>query len=571
MQVNNGGIMPGRILIVDDEIPVTRLISTVLGNDGHQTDVAHSCHDALTLIGQYPYDVIFIDIKLDRDQGGLALLKTATTITPTSRVIMMTGYPDVATATEAVRYGAFDYLCKPFDSLQISSITRHAIENRRLQLEREQFRANLEAINRSISDAIIMVDQRLQLQHLNDAALQCGYNPAQLGQPLDQLSTGCLGSCRMALAETVRTGQRHELKRIECRGTGNRTRIVSVIATPTTSEDGARTGAVAVIRDETRLDDLERQLQQRSRFHTIIGHAPVMQQLYTRIEALADVTSTVLICGESGTGKELVAQALHECGARKQKPFVKLNCSALPEGLLESELFGHIRGAFTGAIKDKMGRFQKAHGGTIFLDEIGDISPALQIRLLRVLQEREIERVGDTTPIKIDVRVIAATHRNLQDKVRRGEFRQDLYYRLNVVRLDTPPLRERLEDLPLLVEHFLHHFSHKFNRSCSSISDDVLAALHSHSWPGNVRELEHLIEHACILTQGSIITSEALPAEFFSIVQPGRSTTPAPQPRSALDLQEALRRTRGNRTEAAKLLGISRRTFYRWLEQQPDQ
>ena len=571
MQVNNGGTMQARILIVDDEIQITRLISMVLGSDGHQTDVAHTCHDALILIGQQSYDVIFIDIMLDKNQGGLALLKTATTLSPTSRVVMMTGYPDVATATESIRYGAFDYLCKPFDSLQISSITRHAIENRKLQLEREQFRANLEAINRSISDAIIMVDQHLQLQHLNDAALQCGYSTDQLGQAIDQLSTGCNGSCRMALAETVRTGQRQELKRIECRGNGSRPRIVSVIATPTTSEDGDRTGAVAVIRDETELDALERQLQQRSRFHTIIGRAPVMQQLFTRIEALADVTSTVLICGESGTGKELVAQALHECGTRKQKPFIKLNCSALPEGLLESELFGHVRGAFTGAIKDKMGRFQKAHGGTIFLDEIGDISPALQIRLLRVLQEREIERVGDTTPIKIDVRVIAATHRNLQEKVRRGEFRQDLYYRLNVVRLDVPPLRNRLEDLPLLVEHFLQQFSHKFNRTCSSLSEDVLAALRSHSWPGNIRELEHLIEHACILSHSSIITSDDLPTEFFNTVGHRTETNHPQQPHPTIDLQEALRRTQGNRTEAAKLLGISRRTFYRWLEQQTDQ
>ncbi|MDD2499779.1 MAG: sigma-54-dependent Fis family transcriptional regulator [Geobacter sp.] len=562
--------MQARILIVDDEIQITRLISTVLGSDGHQTDVAYTCHDALTLIGQQSYDLIFIDIMLDKNQGGLALLKTATTLSPTSRVIMMTGYPDVATATESIRYGAFDYLCKPFDSLQISSITRHAIENRRLQLEREQFRANLEAINRSISDAIIMVDQHLHLQHLNDAALQCGYRTDQLGQPIDTLPTGCLGSCRMALAETVRTGQRQELKRIECRGNGSRTRIVSVIATPTTSEDGHRSGAVAVIRDETELDALERQLQQRSHFHTIIGRAPVMQQLFTRIEALADVTSTVLICGESGTGKELVAQALHECGARKQKPFIKLNCSALPEGLLESELFGHVRGAFTGAIKDKMGRFQKAHGGTIFLDEIGDISPSLQIRLLRVLQEREIERVGDTTPIKIDVRVIAATHRNLPEKVRRGEFRQDLYYRLNVVRLEVPPLRERLEDLPLLVEHFLHKFSHKFNRTFSSLSEDVLSALRNHSWPGNIRELEHLIEHACILSHSSIITSDDLPTEFFNTIGHRTETSHAQQPHATVDLQETLRRTQGNRTEAAKLLGISRRTFYRWLEQQTE-
>jgi two-component system, NtrC family, response regulator HydG len=561
--------MLARILIVDDEMAITRLISTILTTEGYLPTVAHTRQDALNLLQQQEFDVIFVDIKLDKDQGGLELLRATTSLAPTSRVIMMTGYPDVATASEAVRCGAFDYLCKPFDSQQISSITRHAVENRRLQLEREKFRANLEAINRSISDAIIMVDQTLQLQHINEAAQQCGYHADQLGQPIDTLASGCNGSCRMALAETLRTGQPQELKRIECRGNGSRIRIVSIIATPITSEDGRRTGAVAVIRDETDLDALERQLQQRSRFHTIIGRAPVMQQLFTRIEALADVTSTVLIYGESGTGKELVAQALHECGARKHKPFVKLNCSALPEGLLESELFGHMRGSFTGAIKDKVGRFQKAHGGTIFLDEIGDISPALQIRLLRVLQEREIERVGDTTPIKIDVRVITATHRNLQDKVQRGEFRQDLYYRLNVVRLDVPALRDRLEDLPLLVSHFLQQFSHTFNRNFSSLSEDVLTAMRSHTWPGNVRELEHLIEHACILSQGSVITSAALPTDFFSsTISPSTGHTSS---QTTTDLNEALRRTNGNRSEAAKLMGISRRTLYRRLEHQEEQ
>jgi transcriptional regulator with PAS, ATPase and Fis domain len=413
-----------------------------------------------------------------------------------------------------------------------------------------------------------MVDHQLLLQHINEAAHQYGYHIDHMGQRLDLLPGSCHNSCLTALEETLRTGQRQELKRIECPGNGRPTRIVSVIATPILGENGNRTGAVAVIRDETELDALERQLQQRNRFHTIIGRAPVMQQLFTRIEALADISSTVLIYGESGTGKELIAQALHECGARKQKPFVKLNCAALPEGLLESELFGHVRGAFTGAVKDKAGRFQKAHGGTIFLDEIGDISPALQIRLLRVLQEREIERVGDSTPIRIDVRVIAATHRNLQDKVRRGEFRQDLYYRLNVIRLEAPPLRERLEDLPLLVTHFLQQFSRKFNRNYSSLSEEVLAALRSHSWPGNVRELEHLIEHACILSQSSVISSDALPPEFFHTSQPCSDVAASACCSPALDLNEALLRARGNRSEAARLMGISRRTFYRRFELQ---
>jgi len=560
--------MSARILIIDDEIAITRLISTILTNEGYQTCSAQTRQDAESLLEQQDYDVIFVDIMLDKEKGGLELLRTTAVRTPTSRVIIMTGYPDVATATEAVRCGAFDYLCKPFDSLQISSITRHAVENRRLELERERYRANLEAINRSISDAIIMVDRDLLLQHINEAAHKYGYRDDQLGQRVELLPNGCHSSCRTALQETLRTGQRQELKRIECPEDGRRNRIVSVIATPILSENGSRTGAVAGIRDETELDALERQLQQRNRFHTIIGRAPVMQQLFTRIEALADVSSTVLIYGESGTGKELIAQALHECGGRKQKPFVKLNCAALPEGLLESELFGHVRGAFTGAVKDKAGRFQKAHGGTIFLDEIGDISPALQIRLLRVLQEREIERVGDSTPIKIDVRVLAATHRNLQDKVRRGEFRQDLYYRLNVIRLDAPPLRERLEDLPLLVTHFLQLFSHKFNRSYSSLSEEVLAALRSHSWPGNVRELEHLIEHACILSQSSVITSDALPPEFFHSSRAAADAVASSRFSPSPGLNEALARAGGNRTEAARLMGISRRTFYRRFEQQ---
>lgn len=561
--------MTAMFLVVDDDPAITRLISTILTTDGHQVRTADNCSSAETLLQQYPVAVIFVDIRLGTPQGGLELLKTATQHDPAIKVVVMTGYPDVATASEAVRHGAFDYLCKPFDSRQISSCARHALENRRLQLEREQYRANLEAINRSISDAIIMVNHQLQVQYSNEAARQCGFSQETTGKLLEAFTLGCRGTCRMALAETIRTGQRQELKRIECRASGS-LRVISLSATPVIDDKGFRSGAVAVIRDETELDTLERQLQQRNRFHGIIGRAPVMQHLFTLIEALGNVTSTVLICGESGTGKELVAQALHDCGSRRNRPFVKLNCAALPEGLLESELFGHTRGAFTGAVKDKTGRFQKAHGGTIFLDEIGDISPALQIRLLRVLQEREIERVGNSTPIRIDVRVIAATHQDLQEKVQRGEFRQDLYYRLNVIRLDLPPLRERLEDIPLLATHFLQQFSQRFQRTFSNLSDEALNLLLSHHWPGNVRELEHLLEHACILSQGSVITSAALPSAFTGQNRPDpQSTALHNRHQESLSLAEALQRANGNRTEAARLMGISRRTLYRRLGESP--
>jgi transcriptional regulator with PAS, ATPase and Fis domain len=325
---------------------------------------------------------------------------------------------------------------------------------------------------------------------------------------------------------------------------------------------------VAVIRDETRLDELEKVLQHRNRFYHIIGSSLVMRKLYALTEALADVQTTVLINGESGTGKELFAAALHNSGSRKNGPFVKVNCSALSENLLESELFGHIRGAFTGAIADKIGRFEKAHGGTILLDEIGDISLGMQMRLLRVLQEHEVERVGDSTTRKIDVRVIAATNQNLSEKVQQGTFRQDLYYRINVVRLMLPPLRERTDDIAQLIAHFLDIFNKKFGKSIRLVSDDVMTLLLRHPWPGNVRELEHVIEHACIICRSDVITVADLPQDLFAAQSASSLPTTSPQLfREKPTLEEALAMTGGNKSRAARLLGVSRRTIYRHLDE----
>jgi transcriptional regulator with PAS, ATPase and Fis domain len=349
-----------------------------------------------------------------------------------------------------------------------------------------------------------------------------------------------------------------------------KTRIVTVTATPVTESDGSISGAVAVIRDETELVELELSLRKRGKFHELIGFSRPMQRVFSMIEALANVPATVLINGESGTGKELVAAALHESGSRGKKPFVKVNCSALSEHLLESELFGHVRGAFTGAIADKIGRFQKAHGGTLFLDEISDISPAIQMRLLRVLQESEFERVGESASIKVDVRIVAATNQSLADKVSQGTFRQDLYYRLNVVRLDLPPLRERPDDIELLVGHFITHFNSKFSRSISDVSDDVMSLLKSYHWPGNVRELEHAIEHACILCKTTIIKVSDLPQELRDVVplpvfSMKGSLPPQCHSVTKLSISEALAESHGNKARAAKLLGISRMTLYRQL------
>jgi transcriptional regulator with PAS, ATPase and Fis domain len=329
---------------------------------------------------------------------------------------------------------------------------------------------------------------------------------------------------------------------------------------------------VLVIRDVTLLRDLERELREKHQFQNIIGRSKKMQDTYRLLEDLADLETTVLVTGESGTGKELVARALHYSGQRAFKPFVTVSCSALAESLLESELFGHVRGAFTGAIKDKMGRFQAANGGTILLDEIGDISPLIQLKLLRVLQEKEFERVGESVPQKVDVRVIACTNKDLKEKVRRGEFRQDLYYRLKVVEVSLPPLRDRLEDLPLLVDHFCRSFNERFKKNIEGISNEVLGKFMDYPWPGNVRELEHVMEHAFVLCRGGVITLEHLPSEIRDYERNDRSERsvripvqkiPTQGSNGAQEILNALNKAHWNKTKAARLLGISRRTIYR--------
>jgi transcriptional regulator with PAS, ATPase and Fis domain len=325
-------------------------------------------------------------------------------------------------------------------------------------------------------------------------------------------------------------------------------------------------GAVLVVRDITLLRDLERELRERHQFQNIIGRSKKMQDIYRLLEDLANLETTVLITGESGTGKDLVARALHYSGQRAFKPFVTVNCSALTESLLESELFGHVKGAFTGAIKDKQGRFQAANGGTILLDEIGDISPLIQLKLLRVLQEKVFERVGESTPQKVDVRVIACTNKDLKEKVRRGEFRQDLYYRLKVVEVSLPPLRERLEDLPLLVDHFCRSFNERFKKHIEGISSEVLSRFMNYPWPGNVRELEHVMEHAFVLCHGPVITLEHLPSEISSSDKSEKITiskTRAKEPKQTQEILDALNKTGWNKAKAARLLGIGRRTIYR--------
>ncbi len=324
-------------------------------------------------------------------------------------------------------------------------------------------------------------------------------------------------------------------------------------------------GKIFFLYDVTEVHDLRRLLDERAQFHDLLGKSKAMQQVYQQIRDVARVDSTVLIEGETGTGKELVARAIHAASHRKVKPFIAVNCAGLTESLLSSQLFGHRRGAFTGAIEDQQGFLEAANHGTLLLDEIGDIPISVQNQLLRVLQEREIVRLGESRPRKIDVRVLAATHRNLSDEAAKGSFRSDLFYRIRVARITLPPLRDRREDIPLLAASFLAQLSAASGKRVTEVSQDALRLLAGYPWPGNVRELRSAIEFAVIGCRGIVIQPDDLPPEIFATAHFGSALRGDPPSDERARFIDALERSRGNRARAARLLGISRATLYRRL------
>ncbi len=320
---------------------------------------------------------------------------------------------------------------------------------------------------------------------------------------------------------------------------------------------------------------LRSELRHRSRSRSLVGNSAAIQRVYDLVAQVAETKTNVLICGESGTGKELVARAIHEASERAERSFVAVNCAAIPETLLESELFGHVKGAFTGAVHAKEGLFEVADGGTLFLDEVGDIPPALQAKLLRVIQDKTIRRVGGTNDRRVDVRILSATNRHLEDEVAAGRFREDLYYRLNVITIALPALRERLEDVPLLVHHFLEKYSHELGKPIEGASPEAMERLLAYPYPGNVRELENVIERAVALSRGGTIERDALPP---TLLRAPEAAGPARLPSSGANLDElvneyergllleALQRAGGVKKRAAQLLGVSFRSFRYRLE-----
>src|SRR5512140_1131678 len=460
---------PIRVLLVDDEPTLLRALESLLRKKGYDVTGLDSPIVATQKLAQEDYDVALLDIKMPQ-LSGLELLSAVKHRRPEVEVIMMTGHATVETALAAVRAGAYDYLTKPFDDVEVVA------------------RAVAKAAERKM-----LFDRNRQLE----TALR-----EREGVP----------------------------------GEG------------------------------------------------LVGSSAPMREVTRMIEAVAYSSTTVLVTGDSGTGKELVARALHARSPRKAHPFIALNCGALTETLLESELFGHVKGAFTGAQRDQKGLFDAADGGTIFLDEIGDIPPPTQVRLLRVLQEGEIKRVGAADSVKVDVRVIAATHRDLPKLVKAGKFREDLFYRLNVINIPLPPLRDRVDDIPLLAHHFLRRYAERLGKKVRSVSPDAIELLTSYRWPGNVRELENAIERAVVLCRGDTILPGDLPPAITGRTAPLVREAPASGDEAAwLSLsyaaakEQALRRFEkgyvdalmkscdNNISAAARKAGMDRSNFKRVL------
>ena len=557
--------MKTRILVIDDEESIRFTFNIFLTERGYHVSTAESYDAALALIKTAGFDLIFVDIVLDR-KSGIDILRAAVKLQPTTPVIMITGVPSIESATESLRIGALDYIVKPIRQDTLLRVTTVALKHSAIAHEKESCRLNFEAIFRSVKDGIVTVDKKMTITEVNAAVTRiCRFERNDLvGKPVQVMAQRCNGHCVKAMQEVLNTKLPLEVRFVECHHADRPAQVISLTASPLQGPQDEFTGAVMVIRDETRLHMLEREAEERREFDRIVGKSKVIREVKTLVRDLADVQTTVLITGESGTGKELVVEALHHIGNRRDEPLVKVNCSALSEQLLESELFGHVRGAFTGAIKDRVGRFEHADGGIIFLDEIGDISPRMQSRLLRVIESGEFERVGESIPVKVDVRVVAATNRNLPEKVARGRFREDLYYRLKVIEIRLPPLRERRSDIPLLLEYFLKLFNRRFDKSIGGITTNAYKVLMNHNWPGNVRELENTLEQAFVRCQQGAITIDHLPPEMRDLAK-GLHSNPgyAGKHDEVGRIRLALKKTYWNKSKAARLLGMSRRTLYR--------
>jgi len=581
-----------RILIVDDDPANIAILANIL-DPNHEIFAVKSGAAALewTESGNLP-DLILLDVRMPEMDGyELCRRLKGNPRTGNIPVIFVTTADEPEDEAVGLSLGAADYITRPFSSAIVRARVRYHLSLARASRESE---ARYRLLFDNTADGIVILDLAGRFLEANEAFhAATGFSREELSGmcPPDFIREADAQRYAERFAQVVEKGRGifethlarkdrttfpvevsvrtvmlngHSALLAVCRDITERRRVEEERDRYRMQLEELLTRRTAELKEkEDALGRLETDFLKRRSFAGLVGRSRAMQAVYGRIEALADVPTTVLVTGESGTGKELVAEALHNTGAHRDKPLIKVACSALPEHLIESELFGHVAGAFTGAVKSRTGRLEQAGGGTLFLDEIGDISPLFQQKLLRVLQERQFERVGETTSIRLNARIVAATHRDLAEMVRKGSFREDLYYRLKVVELQLPSLRARKEDIPLLIDHFLSLLSKELKKNIAGVSRDVTETLMAHSWPGNVRELGHVLEHACVVCTGTILTERDLPRDLSN----PSALKEAESPDEVRAILEALRQARWNRTLAARLLGMSRSTFYRRLAQ----
>ncbi len=431
----------------------------------------------------------------------------------------------------------------------------------------------LQSILNSISEGVMTLDKDWRVASWNRAAEKItGFHKEEvLGADCSRILRSPLCKENCPVDRALYCGHPCQDVAVSIRNKRNELIHLLVNAAPLYDQQGKIIGGIETFRDVSKSMWMQEELQRQYGYTTIVGQSEAMKKVYETLGDLMNTDTTVLIQGESGTGKELIARALHFYGQRKDRPFVAINCSALPEGVLETELFGHAKGAFTGAIRDHVGKFELANGGTLFLDEIGEISPAIQVKLLRVLEEREFQRVGDNRSIKVDIRLITATNRDLYKMVLDGSFRDDLFYRLSVFPLHLPPLRDRVEDIPLLISHFIRKFNKQMGKNIQGIADKVLELVESYSWPGNVRELANAVEHAFVHAKGALIYPSDLPGRLVNsdVSQLKRPTAPPQHKLNLVERQLIVRELEASnwrKTVAAKRLGMSRATLWRKME-----
>jgi len=562
-----------RVLVVEDESIVAEDIHDILKNLGcNVTGIASSGEEAVRMASETGPDLVLMDVMLAGDMDGV---EAARRIYDSLNVpvVYLTAYADEDTLQRAKMTGAFGYILKPFDERSLRSTIDVALHKHSTESELRGKARRSSAALRSVRDALITTDATGRIESMNPVAQTLtgwtlaeargkslkdiiSITSAEPGELSENIVTRIIDDgVFVGLADdtllTVRDGTRLS---------------VEGSAAPVKDDKEEIIGAVLLLRPLGRQE--RDKITVEHAFDQIVGNNDEIQRILGILPDIAESNSTVLIEGPSGSGKELFARAIHDLSGRKKGRYVVVSCGALPDTLLESELFGYVKGAFTGAAKDKPGRFALAEGGTIFLDEIGDITPTLQAKLLRVLEQKEYEPLGGTATVKADVRIIAATNKTLADTVARGVFREDLFYRLKVVRIVLPPLSSRRSDIPLLVNHFVGKFNTETGKKIEGVQDDALGLLKKHDFPGNVRELEHIIEHAFVMCRGREIALQHLPEDIRAGAADGERTE-GDCPDSPLDrayaevIEEKLRKHKGNRRQTAAELGISKTTLWR--------